>query len=260
MTRRVLRKFFWNTYDHLGTCVVLNVAWFVLAIPWILVTYFLFFVLVPWLGVVGLMTSIVAAVGALWLSPATLALLAAASEWANYHTPDRSELWAMLRSRLVTGLWLSGAALGVAVVLGVNTAFYLRLPGALRWAGYLLAGIMLWGQLIFLTIVFHLGLLLARDERLTPTHGLRQAVLLTLKFPLPSFLLGVTTLGMAAGLGITRVSIPFVAASIPAVFAATGERELLKRFRLPEPGQREADEREEVRTLRDLLRPWDMGR
>ena len=45
-----------------------------------------------------------------------------------------------------------------------------------------------------------------------------------------------------------------------AVFAATGERELLKRFRPDRPGEDEADQQEEVRTPRDLLRPWDMGR
>jgi len=259
MTRRVLRKFFWNTYDHLGTCVVLNVVWFVLAIPWILVTYFLFFVLVPWLGVVGLMTSIVAAVGALWLSPATLALLAAASEWANYHTPDRSELWAMLRSRLVTGLWLSGAALGVAVVLGVNGAFYLQLPGAMRWVGYLLAGVMLWAQVAFLMIVFHLGLLVARGDLAGP-KAIRQATILALRLPVQTLLIGGATLFLGAAFAVPQIGIPLVTASIPAVLAATGERELLKRFRPREPGQDEADEQEEVRTLRDLLRPWDMGR
>lgn len=260
MTRRILRKFLWNTYDHLGTCVVLNVVWLVLAAPWVLVGYLLLFLLVPWLGVLGVVTSIAAGVGALWLSPASIAFLTAASEWANYHTPGARELWAVMRRRFLAGLWLSGAVLGVAIVFGVNGAFYLHLSGALRWIGYLLAGVMLWGQIILLSIVFHLGLLLARRHDLAVREAVKQATFLAFKLPLQSLLLGATTLAMATLFAITQIGIPFIAASIPAVFAATGERELLKQLRPAVPGQEEADQLEEVRTLRDLLRPWDMGK
>lgn len=259
MTRSVLKKFFWNTYDHLGACVLLNVVWFILSIPWILAAYFLLFLLVPWLGALGAVTSIVAGAATLWLNPASLALLAAAWEWADYRRPDRRELWTMLRHHLITGLWLSGIALGVAVVLGVNGAFYLQLPGAMRWVGYLLAGVMLWAQVAFLMIVFHLGLLVARGDLAGP-KAIRQATILALRLPVQTLLIGGATLFLGAAFAVTQIGIPLVTASIPAVFAATGERELLKRFRPREPGQDEADEQEEVRTLRDLLRPWDMGR
>jgi len=256
----VLRKFLWNTYDHLGTCVVLNILWLVVSTPWIATGYLLLVVFVRWLGVLGLVTSIVAGVAALWVNPASLALLAAASEWARYRTPDRAELWAAFRRRFVVGLWLSATAFGAAVVLGVNSAFYLQFPGVLRWVGFLLAGVMLWAQVAFLGVVFHLGLALARDRELSTGQGLRQALYLALKLPAHSLALGGGTLFLAAMLSLTQIGIPFVAMSVPTVFAATGERELLKRFRTPQPGQEEADRLEEVRSLRDLFRPWDMGR
>ena len=260
MTGHMIRKFFWNTFDHLGGSVVLNLLWLLLSAPWLLGAYVLVRLLTRWIGSVGLVTGLITLLIGLWLGSPGLGLLAAASKWADYQNPDRAEIWAAFRNRLWTGLWLSSAAIALTLVLGVNSAFYLQLTGTWKWLGLALAGIMLWAQIALLSIVFHLALQLARDQDTGVREAIRQATFLALMLPVQSIVLGGATLALAIGLCLTSVGLPLAAMAFPSILAATGQRELLKRFRPDESGQEETDRLEEVRTFRDLLKPWDMDR
>jgi len=255
-----LRKTFWNTFDHLGTCVLLNLAWFALTLPWFIGAFFAFRVLSVWLGAVGFVTALLASVVAVWLSPPSLAVLAISAKWAEYRSPDRTDMLRMLAARLWNGFWLSVAGFAVVVVLGVNSAFYLRLEHMPRWIGLILGGIMLWAQVALLMVAFHLALNQARHQTATARQSLRQAAFLVLQFPLQTVALGGACFVLAGAFAITQVGLPLAAMTIPSVLAATGERELLKRLAEPGSGDTEHSHLEEVRTLRDLIRPWDMGR
>lgn len=260
MIRPVLRKWFWNTYDHLGACVVLNMLWFILSIPWIIVGYFLAILLTRWLGPVGLITALAGAVASIWLSPASLEMLSAAAAWADYRNPAAGELWTHFKRRLGLGLWTSALALVVSSILGVNGAFYLRLPGGFRWVGIFLAGIMLWAQIGFLAFVFHTGLVLADGSATSLRDAMRRALVLLARFPVQTVVLASVAVIVATLFVVTQFAIPFAAMAIPATLAATGERELRKKLNPQTPAESEADRLEEVRTLRDLIKPWEMRR
>ena len=135
----ILKKTFWNTFDHLGGLVLLNLAWLLLAVPWLLGGVLLARALATALGPAGVITGLAAGLASVWLSPGSLWVLSVAAAWANYESPDRSAVWTMLRDRLLTGMWLSVASGALSLILGVNGAFYLRLESSLRWAGLLLA-------------------------------------------------------------------------------------------------------------------------
>jgi len=258
--RRIVKKSFWNAHDHLGACIVLNMLWLVLAAPWFFVSFVAFRLLVGWLGSVGFITGCFATLVALWLNPASLTILAAATAWADYRSAKGGNLWAFFRARLVHGLWLSFAGFLIATMLGVNAAVYLRLGGIWRWVGLMIAGIMLWAMLALAGVTFHLGLALARDRELRLREGIRRAVVLALTLPAQSLVLAGASVVLAVVLFFTGVGLPLMLFSLPAILAATGEREFLKRFRTYVPDQEEADHLEEVRSFRDLLHPWQMDR
>ena len=256
----ILKKTFWNTFDHLGTLILLNLVWFFMSVPWFVGGFFALRVLAGALGVAGVITGFAAWILAVWLNPASLWILSVASEWAEYRTLSRSELWGLLRSRLFTGLWLSVVASLTALILGVNAAFYLSLSGKLHWIGLFLAGITIWVLVALVSLGYHLGLLLSRDRSADVREGLRQALYFSLTTPFASLLLGVATLVFAALLVMTQVGLPLAAMAFPAVFAATGERELFKRLLPKDERDPAADRAEEARTFRDLIKPWDMDR
>jgi hypothetical protein len=256
----ILKKTFWNTFDHLGTLILLNLAWFFVSVPWLLGGFFAVRVLAGMLGVAGLVAGAAAWILSVWLNPASLWILSVASDWADYRSLSRGEMWGLLRARLFTGLWLSIAAFAVALILGVNGAFYLSLSDGFHWIGLLLAGVTIWALVALMSLSYHLGLILARDRSVGVRNASRQALYVSLAMPVTSFFLGVGTLIGAVLLVITQVGLPLVAMAFPAIFAATGERELFKRLLPPDERDPAADRAEEARTFRDLIKPWDMDR
>ncbi len=256
----ILKKTFWNTFDHLGTLILLNLAWFFVSVPWLLGGFFAVRVLTGMLGVTGLVAGAAAWILSVWLNPASLWVLSIASDWADYQSLSRGEMWGLLRARLLTGLWLSIAAFAIALILGVNGAFYLSLSGGFHWIGLLLAGVTIWALVALMSLGYHLGLILARDRSAGVRSALRHALYVALAMPATSFFLGIGTLIGAGLLVLTQVGIPLAAMTFPSMFAATGERELFKRLLPPEERDPVADRTEEARTFRDLIKPWDMER
>lgn len=256
----ILKKTFWNTFDHLGGLVLLNLAWMLLATPWLIGGFLAARALAAAYGPAGVITGFAATLASVWLSPGCLWVLSVCAAWARYEPPDRSAVWSMLRERLLPGLWLSLAVGAVALILGVNGAFYLRLGAPFRWLGLLLAGVMIWGLVALLAIAFHTGLQLARDRNRSVWHEVRRASLYALALPLPTIATSLCALLYASALAFTQIGVPLIAMSFPAMFAATAEREILRRLQPPSKRDDEASRREEVRTFRDLIRPWDMDR
>jgi hypothetical protein len=256
----ILKKTFWNTFDHLGSLVLINLVWVLLSIPWLVGGYAVLRALADPFGVIGVMSGFAAWLVAVWLSPGSLWAFGVAAKWADYQSTDRTELMRLLRGRFLLGVWLSIVAFIVSLALGMNAAFYLRLTGMFYWVGLVLAGVMMWALVALLSICYHLGLLLAREHTVTLREALRRATVIALSAPFPSVFYGMCVLVYAALISMTQIGFPLIALTFPAMFAATAERELLKRFHPPEEHDRHTDGMEEVRTLRDLLKPWDMDR
>jgi len=256
----MLKKFFWNLYDHLGTCVVLNLLWFLASLPWFLAIWSAGRLLVSSFGAVGFVTALAAGFAAIWLNPATLTAMFCATRWVRYQRVERADVWRFFRSQLVPGIALPIAAALVFVILGANAAFYLRASWMPRFVGLLLAGVMLWAQIAFLLVAFWFGLnRAAGDDGARFREVVRDSIVLTFRYPARSAGLFVSTFVMGAAMALTQVGLVLIAMSLAAVFAATGRRELLRAMRRGE-GEGNPDTPEEPRTFRDLFTPWEANR
>lgn len=254
----MLRTTFWTIYDHLGACLVLNLLWFVCSIPWFGAIWGAFVLLVPWLGAVGLITGVVAGLGSLWLNPASLTVTFAAGEWVRFRSPDAAVLRAVFVDNLLRGCLWSIAFFALTAILGINAAFYLRVGWLPQLLGFLLAGVMVWAQAILLLLVFHSGVRFTGNRALPVRLTLREAALLILRAPLPAVGLGIGTMVIGALLALTQIGVPFLSMSVAATFAATGQVQI--RRRLYPQNENEQDPVPETRTLRDLIKPWEMDR
>jgi len=255
----MLKKFFWNLYDHLGTCVVLNLLWFLASLPWFLAIWSAGRVLVSSFGAVGFVTALAAGFAAIWLNPATLTAMFCATRWVRYQRVERADAWRFFAAQLVPGIALSAAAALPLVILGANAAFYLRASWVPRFVGLLLAGVMLWAQIAFLLMVFWFGLNRAAGDGARLREVVRDSIVLTFRYPARSAGLFVSTFVMGAAMALTQVGLVLIAMSLAAVFAATGRRELLRAGK-PERSEENPDAPEEPRTFRDLFAPWEANR
>ena len=151
----LLRHLFFQTYDHLGSLIVLNLVWAVLNLPWCLAACLLFPLasLHPRGGEVGLGAAVSAAAVCIGLiSPPTAALLNAVRE-ADLGLGGRVRVFLRaFRRRFwaaqAVGLLLAGAA----GLLALNFSYYAGLGGPWRPVGWVLLGIVLWAGVGLLTV------------------------------------------------------------------------------------------------------------
>lgn len=195
-----LGQLFIMAYDHLGSLVLLNIAWVMLSLPWFIVAGVgtqLSVVLgaqlqAPAAGAIGLAAGITFCV----YSPPSFMLLVATGQWLRGEdTPDRARLWEAVRNRFwpvqIFGLLLSL----VVVLLLVNALFYHSWGG---WSGAGLSGFMLWLLLGLIVISLYWLPLLALAPTLAWRQVLRQSLFLAFSHPLMSILLLLTLLALAA--------------------------------------------------------------
>ena len=216
----LFKRWFWNTYDYLGTLIVINILWLLLALP--LVT-------IP-IAFAGLfrVTGRIAAYEKTGIR--------------DFFTHSRRDLG---RSFLVCGLYA-----GTLVLLAINVLFYIRLMDGWPWVGAILAGVMMW-VIVFvcMTAVYTLPLLQRSQAPLMQI--IRSALFLVLDNGIKSLMLvAVGSLTMAFSLA-SGVGLLFIGAGAVAVLFSTGLREMLKRYDLTD-----VNLLEEARGWRDLLRPW----
>jgi uncharacterized membrane protein YesL len=221
--RPTFKRFFWHTYDHLGTLIGANVLWLVVCL--------------------GVVTAPAATAGLFYL-----ARRIAAEEDAHI-----SDFWAGFRRDFVPSFKLGAFTLAVAALFWFNADFYGRLRGGLAFGGTALATLLVWSGAFLVLMHAHLHPLLAGGER-SLRKLLRKSALLVLDNT--GFTVGITlqALVIAAFCLITGLGLLFILASLHATLMATGHRELMKKYFPDSPASRQADE---TRTLRDLWRPWD---
>jgi uncharacterized membrane protein YesL len=274
---RTARKSFWNAYDHLGGCVLLNLLWTLLSLPWLALTLAL--IALGWSQMVaghGLFAVMLAGTGLLQilLSPVSAALWTVTARWSDYRAaPVRDFFPALGRyfgRALVVWLIFSSAAF----LLSINVYFYGALLSSVPFIGALVGGLMVWAYLaVTLMGLYALPLLVQQD--LSVRLVARDSFLLVLDNLLYSLVL-VLAIGLVVVLGLVSGAGFFVlAVSLAAVIANTGLRELLRKYQAAGEDPREKrkprtwkeiyadrerareDAEEETRGWRDLWKPWE---
>lgn len=264
-----VKKSFWNAYDHLGGCIVLNLLWSILSLPWFALTFLL--LTVGWTQMaagrlfLGLMLAMVG-VQQLMASPTSAALWAVTARWAHYQGATPKEFFPALKKffRRSLGLWLFFTL--TALLLTLNLAFYHRLPGKLAVPGAFAAGLMGWAYLVLCLLQSYAFPLLVQGD-LPVKQSLKRSALVILDNVFYSFFLWISTCAvLLAGL-VSVAGLLFVCVSLVGIITNTGLREILKKYepekRAEKPKTwaevREAQDEveEEPRGWRDLWRPWE---
>jgi hypothetical protein len=143
----LLRHLFFQTYDHLGSLIVLNLVWAVLSLPWCLAACLLFPLALLHLrsGRADLGAAVAGAAVCIGLvSPPTVGLLNAVRE-ADLGVGGRVRvLLRAFRRRFWTAQAVGLLLAGAACLLSLNFGFYAGLGGPWRPVGWVLLGLVLW--------------------------------------------------------------------------------------------------------------------
>ena len=216
----LFKKWFWNTYDYLGTLIVINILWLLFVLP--LVT----------------------------LPLAFAGLFRVTGRIAAYEETGIRDFFAHTRGDLARSFRLCGLYAGVLVLLAANVVFYVRLMDEWPWPGAILSGVMMW-VIVFVGMTAVYTLPLMQRSQATVRQIIRSGVFLVMDNAWYSFLLllfGSLTMAFSLASGVGLI---FLGVGAVGVLLSTGLREILKRYDLTE-----ADVLEEARGWRDLLRPW----
>ena len=266
---QMAKKSFWNAYDHLGGCILLNLLWALLSLPWLGLALLL--MTIGWDQIIAgrlLLGIWVAVVGVqqLMVSPVSAALWAVTARWAHYQGAAVREFFPALKKYFARsiGLWLL-FTLG-ALLLALNASFYQRLPGKLAIPGAFASGLMGWAYLFLALLqVYTFPFLVLEDMSIR--GSLRRSALVTLDNMGYSLSLLLLT-GAILLIGVVSVAgLAFVCVALVGVLTNTGLRQILKKY---EPRRerekpktwaeiREAQNKveEESRGWRDLFKPWE---
>lgn len=233
--RITYKKWFWNTYDHVGTLIVANVLWVLCASP-------------------------------LFTLPASTAgLFRVTSRIAAYQEVSVREFFIGFRTHFWPSARLCGLYFVCLMVLLANSFFYIRLMEDRPWIGAILSGGMLWAIVfVGLTGIVTFPLLVQTHDpvRVIIKKGVA-LVLDNIVFTGVVFVSGAVVLILGA---LTGAGLVIGAVSAVGVLFSTGFRELEKKYTLYSSEQEirdasasaDADQDfEEARGWRDLFRPWD---
>lgn len=220
--RVVLKKFFWNAYDHIGKLMIASAAASFLA-----------------LSIVGL--------------PAAISgLFGLATEIAFYREVSVGSFFRLGFRRYRRGLQLAAVASLGSLVIGSSLVFYSSDRLGLPLLSLVLLGLTIWfgvAFLVWLSVLVPLAHISGAPLR----QLARDAVLVVLDNPLPNALHLVTQLVIWFAGAASVVGLILLSPGLSAVLAATFVREILGKYK---PGLVSDDE--EVRNFGDLFRPWQM--
>lgn len=263
------KKSFWNAYDHIGGCILLNLLWSLLSLPWLGLAFLM--LAAGWTQItagrpfLGCMMAAVS-VQQLMISPVTAALWAVTARWAHYQGAAVREFFPSLKrffGRSI-GLWFLFTL--VALLLAANAAFYRQLPEKLAVPGAFAAGLMIWAYFFLCLLQVYALSFLVQEDLSIKRSLLRSAWVVLDNVWYSLFLWLLISVVLLVGL-VSMAGLLFVSVGLAGVMANTGLREILKRYE-PEKKEerprtwaeiREAGDRtdEERRGWRDLWKPWE---
>ena len=258
---RIYKKAFWNTYDHIGRLILLNLLW---AGSFLFPT-FLTYQFVPLGGQWRIGAAIL--VGVLTHSFAATGVFAATADIVDYRKFT-------LKQFLRGGLSLYFPSLGIHLILAVffyvlymSIRFYLALEGPAGIVGFFFVGVQVWiGAFVIAMRVYILPLLVKKRWGVFKT--LKWSAILVLIKPGFTLLMMLQAIAIAVIIGITIIGAILIVMSLISVFLNTTLREVLKEIEArEEPKKRptswkeifeqERAREEEPRSIKDILRPWD---
>ncbi len=216
----LFRKWFWNTYDYLGTLIVINILWLLFALPLVTLPF------------------------------AFAGLFRVTERIAAYEETGIRDFFVHTRADLGRSFCICGLYAGVLLLLAANVFFYARLMESWPWTGAILSGVMMW-LIVFVCMTAIYTLPLLQRSRAPLRRIIRSGVFLVMDNGRATFaLLLVGSLTMAFSLA-SGVGLLFIGVGAVAVLFSTGLREMLKRYE-----SAKGNVLEEARGWRDLLRPW----
>ena len=147
MLRRALSRSLWSLYDSLGTLILANLLWFLLTLPFLLLTLL---ASLPLFGAVPL-AAYLAGAAAVFHNPAGLALAETAQGLAEGGDASLRDFWRGLRAHFWRGTLLMAAAALIAAALCASFLFYAgQVWGALGVYGNMVAaGLTVWACAFF---------------------------------------------------------------------------------------------------------------
>lgn len=259
---RIYKKTFWNTYDHIGQLIILNLLWF-LIFP---LPTFLVFRYIPLTGYAQI--SFTFLVGLLTHSFATSGVFALTARLADYRDVGVGDFFRAARSFYLRTLLLSLLFGGIFFLLTYSIRFYTSVKLGFGIIGFFLAGIQIWiGAFALLMQTYLLPLLFTKNWALKPV--LKWSAMLVVLRPGFTILLFLQALAIFILISVTGVGVVLLLMGITSIFLNTALRETLRDMdRTTEPkkkptswkeifAERERDEEEEKRTLKDIFRPWE---
>ena len=241
----LLKKVFWNHYDHLGSLVLLNLLWIGVGLPWLVLggSMLLTGGRLWSRGEVAGLPMVLVGLDILWVSPPTVALFSVVKGYVSYR-PEGVRGWF---GALRRNFWRA-QALGLTVASGTAVAC-LGFGVYVRWGlvGMLLAGVMLWTLWLWKTAALFMPAVLAFRN---PSFSGVVKGSVSLAGGAPKFSLPFSTLVVLWSVltGITGVGLVVFGPASASVWVATAFRELT------DP---DASDDEEPRGWRDIIRPWE---
>ena len=257
----IYKKTFWNTYDHIGRLILLNLLWTAF-FP--LPTYLAYWLL-PLSGQLRIGATLL--VGVLTHSFATTGVFAATADIVDYRKFTLKQFFTSGLDLYFRSLALTILFLGVCYLNFTSITFYLALEGPAGILGFFLVGAQVWIVLFVLVMRIYLMPLLVKKRWGVFKTVKWSAILVVLK-PGLGLIMMLQALAAAVIIGITIIGAIVILMSALSVFLNTTLREILKELeQSDEPRKKPTswkdifeEERardEEPRTFKDLLHPWD---
>jgi uncharacterized membrane protein YesL len=262
---RIYRRFFWQAYDNIGALVAVNAIWFgIFAVPTVLCFRF-----APLEQAARLVAT--ALVGLLTYAVAASGVFALTAQIARREEPSVRRFFREGRRFYLRVLGLAAIFAAIYVLLFHSIRFYGAIKAGGGVLGYFLAGVQIWILAFCLLMqVYLLPLLFIRNWGIK--QALKWSALLVVLRPGLTVLIFLQVFGLCVVLAITGIGIVLLIYSFAALFLSIGLQEVLREIEtrtapkarptswkeIFAEGDRETEEeKEDQRSLRDILRPWE---
>jgi uncharacterized membrane protein YesL len=255
------KKAFWNTYDHLGRLILLNLLWTAFYPLPTCLSYWL----LPLEGPMRI--GVPLAVGILTHSFATTGVFAATADIVDYRKFTLKRFFTGGSSLCFRALGITLLTVLVCYLNYMSIRFYLALEGPAGVFGFFLVGVQVWILIFVLSTHIYLLPLLVR-KRWGVFKTIKWSAILVVIRPGLTLLVLLQAVAAAIVIGITIVGGIVILMSLVSVFLNTNLREILKELEESgEPRKKPTSWKEifedksrrdeEPRTMKDILRPWD---
>ena len=216
----LFKKWFWNTYDYLGTLIIINILCVLLLLPLVTIPF------------------------------AFAGLFRVTGRIAAYEKAGIRDFFSYNRTDLGRYYCLCLLYLGALLALFINIFFYVNAMPEWPWVGAILSGVMIWlVAFVCMTAVYTFPL--AQSKQFSVRQIIQLGIFLVIDNMKRSIILLiggglVIIFSLVSGVGLV-----FIGLGATAVLFSTGVREIRKRYDFSEEHIFE-----EVRGWRDLFRPW----